>query len=113
QQFQFVDFGAQPLQVMAATWRSAFRHVAALETAPGEMILLGTNSKAGLAADDLTEKMQAPHVRRTLAWIGWDWSMPLNLPAYGDDALGRIAEPVRQGGNTVAAGTLALTLPLE
>ncbi len=111
QRFQEVDFGPWPLQSVLATLQSVFPHVAALEVAPGELALVATRSEKGLARPNLLERFQTPQARRTLAHLGWDWSIALNLAAYaGDDchALTRGAAV-----NTATNGLFAFRLPQE
>ena len=111
QRFQQIDFGPWPLQSVLATLKSVFPHVAAIEVAPGELALLATKSENGLDRPNLLERFQTPQARRTLARLGWDWSIVLNLAAYADegcDALTRGA-PI----NTAANGLFAFRLPQE
>jgi len=113
QRFQQIDFGASPLKAVIRTMRAAFSSVAAIETAPGELALLGTNSPNGLARKDLVKRLRRSHVRISLAELGWDWSVPLNLPAYDDDALAELSEAGTAGLNCVANGRFAFRLPQE
>lgn len=113
QRFQQVDFGASPLQAVVRTMRAAFSCVAAIETAPGELALLGSNSPQGLARKDLVKRLSRSHVRISLAELGWDWSVPLNLPAYDDDVLAKLSEAGTAGLNCVANGRFAFQLPQE
>jgi hypothetical protein len=111
QRFQQVDFGPWPLQSALATLKSVFAHVAAIEVAPGELALLATQSDKGLGRPHLLARFQTPQARRTLAHLGWDWSIVLNLAAYsgkGGDALSRGATL-----NTAANGLFAFRLPQE
>lgn len=113
QRFQHIDFGAQPLRVMAQTFRSAFQQVLAIEIANGETLFLGTNSAQGFVRGNLIDRIQAPQVRRTLAQVGWDWSVLLNLAAYSDEALADMATDVKTSVNNSSNGNFAFTLPYE
>ena len=113
QRFPFVDFGAQPLQEMARTMQAAFKNVGAFEVGPGELLFLGTNSPKGLIRDNLLTRLQTPHVRRILSSVGWDWSVLLNLPAYQDEALTKIAEDQHALLNSSRNGLFAFQLPPE
>jgi Spermine/spermidine synthase domain len=111
QRFQQIDFGPWPLESALATLRSVFSHVAAIEIAPGELALLATQSARGLDRPNLLERFQTPQARRTLARLGWDWSVVLNLAAYAGDG----SEAVSRGAsiNTSANSLFAFRLPQE
>ncbi|MCA9019616.1 MAG: hypothetical protein KDA74_05710, partial [Planctomycetaceae bacterium] len=113
QRFQHIDFGAQPLRVMAQTFRTAFQQVLAIEIANGETLFMGTNSEQGFVRGHLIDRVQAPQVRRTLAQVGWDWSVLLNLAAYSDNALADMAADVKTSVNNTSSGNFAFTLPYE
>ncbi|MBW3542668.1 MAG: hypothetical protein KY476_20585, partial [Planctomycetes bacterium] len=112
QRFGAVDYGPAPLQTAAATLRRAFCETALVEIAAGEYALLATNSPKGLVREGVVERLQAPHVRRTLAQVGWDWSMPLNIPVWSHEALSKLATG-RPGANTPGSGRFAFRLPQE
>jgi Spermine/spermidine synthase domain len=112
QRFQQVDFGPWPLESVLATMKSVFAEVAAVEGGPGDLVLLGTTSRQGLSRPGLLARFQSPQVVRTMAGIGWDWSVALNLAAYsgkGCDALLQPWPPI----NTSANGLFAFRLPQE
>lgn len=113
QRFQHIDFGAQPLRVMAHTLLSQFKRVMAIEIANGETLFLATNSDQGFIRENLIDRVKAPQVRRTLAQVGWDWSVLLNLAAYSDAALKDMTHDVKTGVNNTSTGTFAFTLPFE
>lgn len=79
QQFRYVDFGADSVRTVFATWDASFEHVAAIETAPGEWLMIGTQSDAGLFRRGLVERLQRQHIRHALSHIGFDWATPLQL----------------------------------
>jgi spermidine synthase len=113
QRFTFVDFGPDALRVAARTMQSVFRDVVFLEMAGGEMLLLGTNSPQGVSREGFLARLQKQHVRKQLAALGWDWSVPLNLSAFDHGALKKFANesPRRIPTNTLASGILAFRLP--
>ena len=113
QRFQRIDFGPQPIQVVVRTIQAAFRHVDAVETASGELVLLATNSTQGLHRDGFVERLQRPHVRKALSEIGWDWSVLLTLTVYRHELLAEFAEENSPGINTAANGKFAYRLPQE
>ena len=113
QRFQYVDYGPRPLQTMAATLRSVFRHVMAVEISNGEIAWLATNSEAGLIRKDVVGRMQAVHIRELMAQVGWDWSVLLTLAAYDNAILDKILEQENPGLNTASNGRFCALLPGE
>ncbi len=116
QRLAFIDLGPEALRAAARTMQSAFRDVVFLEMAGGEMLLIGTNSPRGVAREGLIERLQREHVRRQLGHLGWDWSVPLNLAAFDNEALKTFSTKNArwsQTANTVSNGTLAFRLPAE
>jgi hypothetical protein len=116
QRFEFLDYGAEPIQVLSATMRDVFEHVLVFETATGHALVLGTNSEIGLIRSDLVTRAQAPHVRETLSHVGWDWSVLLDIPAYAQDAVDALCQKDRARPapiNSVNNSTLAFDLPIE
>jgi hypothetical protein len=113
QTFQQIDFGVRPLQVLVKTLQNVFDEVIAIESGSGEMLLLGSNSSKGIARDGLLDRLQAPHVRRTLGELGWDWTVPLNLAAYRHQSLVKFSQEGEAGINSAANGRFAFGLPQE
>lgn len=113
QRFQHIDFGAQPLRVITQTFLSQFKQVMAIEIANGETLFLATNSEQGFIRDNLIDRLQAPQVRRTMAQVGWDWSVLMNLAAYSHDALKDMTDDVKTSVNNTSTGNFAFTLPFE
>lgn len=113
QRFQYADFGPEPLQTAVATLESVFPTVAAVETAPGEVVFLATSSDRGLIRDGMVERFQRPHVRNLLAQAGWDWVTPLNVSAFDHKALAEFASEDGANVNTAASSRFAFRLPAE
>ncbi len=113
QRFQFVDYGPQPLQTIAATLRGVFRHVMAVEVGNGEIAWVATNSESGLIRKNLVERMQATHVRELMSQVGWDWSVLLTLGAYDDALLEKFLDKTKPGINTSTNGRFCTLLPGE
>jgi spermidine synthase len=112
QRFQYVDYGSEPLRTLTATLQRVFADVTAIEMAPGELLFLATNSPRELSGNRLMARLRTQHVRRTIAEMGWDWSVLLNLAVYSSDELTKFV----QGGdrtNTEANGRFAFQLPKE
>jgi hypothetical protein len=104
QQFRYVDFGAETVRSVLTTWQSVFEHVAAVETAPGEWLLIGTQDSAGLYREGLVERLQRQHVRHALSGLGFDWATPLQLTVFDGDLLQQYFEQLKQRGG--AAGQI-------
>lgn len=116
QRFTSIDFGPEPLRVVAQTMQSVFRDVVFLEMAGGEMLLIGSNSSKGVVREGFMDRLQREHVRRHLGHIGWDWSVPLNLTAYSNESLKKFAAQNSSWpseASTSTTGTLAFRLPVE
>ena len=113
QRFQCVDYGPAPLRMVIQSMRQAFAEVIALETAAGEFLLLGANSKDVFVPTQIAERLESSHVRRLLARSGLDWSTLLNFPAYDHAALGEICSETGTWSNTSSNGFMALNAPLE
>jgi hypothetical protein len=108
QQFRYVDFGAATVRSVLATWQSVFEHVAAVETAPGEWLLIGTPDPAGIYREGLVERLQRQHVRHALSSLGFDWATPLQLTVFDGDLLQQHFEQSNQlGGWTGQIQTVA------
>lgn len=97
QQFRYVDFGADSVRTVFATWDSVFEHVAAIETAPGEWLMIGTQSDAGLFRRGLVERLQRPHIRHALSQIGFDWATPLQLTVLEGQTLKQYLSEISGG----------------
>jgi hypothetical protein len=110
--FQHIDLGPRSVRGLAKTLSAAFREVAAVEIAPGELLFLGTNGERGFAREAFIERWQRPQVRQLLASVGWDWSTPLRLPMLNQEAL---RELVQTGAtvNEASSSTWPFRMPLE
>lgn len=113
QRLQYIDLGPGPVRVLTQTLRSVFADLMAIEVAPGEMLLLATNSKQGLLRPKLVSRLQRMHVRQALAEVGLDWSVLLNLAALNSSSLEQFAAGTALSVNTAATGRLACELPRE
>jgi hypothetical protein len=111
--FQHIDLGPRSVRGLAATMSAAFREVAAIEVAPGELLFLGTNSELGFARDGFIERCQRPHVRELLASVGWDWCTPLRLPMLSHDAIQELVQPTEAVVNVASHSTWPFRLPTE
>ena len=112
QRLRFADFGPAPLRVISETMRGVFDRVLAVELGGGEIALLGTVGEATVFREGLVGRLQRPQVRRVLANLGWDWSMPLNLKVIPVEQLAKFAKAAPTE-NTRMSGYLGHRLPLE
>lgn len=112
QRWRSADFGPEPLRVVAQSMQQAFQDVMLIEIGVGEYALLGTSSPQGLVRNGLLERLQRPQVRQTLATLGWDWCIPLNLMALDNQVMGKLASEA-SGLNDAANVRLAYSLPPE
>ncbi|MBX3440513.1 MAG: hypothetical protein KF861_23690, partial [Planctomycetaceae bacterium] len=112
QRLQYADFGRRPIENALGTLRSVFPQVVCLESAPGEMLLLASNSQTSLFDEGLLKRCEASHIRRLLAQIGWDWSVVMNLAAISSESVSVLCKgPIAV--NTVGNGHAAYHLPRE
>ncbi|NQV25419.1 MAG: hypothetical protein HQ518_13745 [Rhodopirellula sp.] len=113
QPLDYPDFGPDALQVIVATWQSVFSEVAAIEIAPGKLLLMATNSPAGIIRPGIIERLQRPNVRFALAQTGWDWSTPLRLSIYTDQGLKTAFGDGEQPVSNTSNSRLTCLLPWE
>ena len=113
QRFSYVDYGVKPIQQVIATLRSAFHNVIVLEPAVGELMLLASDSMNVFEDEALRDRMSGPHVRRALAELGWDWSVPLSLPVFTPTSLSKFLEEPGLRTNTARNSWFAFQLPIE
>ncbi len=108
---EYVDLGAGPVRDAVRTLSAVFSQVLVWESAPGELLILASVSERPLVEEGLLARFSAPHVRRVLARIGWDWSLPLSLVVVQGEGLRALAD----SGRTVAPtnARFDLGLPLE
>ena len=113
QRFDFADYGPPAIKCVVRTLQSVFSQVVAVETAPGSLALLASNSQQSLINDTLAARLQVPHVRQVLSHVGWDWSVFLKLSVWPDATLAEMAKSDENEINTETNGLLAMRLPLD
>jgi hypothetical protein len=116
QRFQIADYGSAAIATQLATLSQVFKQVSCFEIAPGEMLLLGTNSDSGFLRGNLLERAVKSHVQNLLAEIGWDPAILFNL-AYVSNG-GETAEAFQTAIakaplNTTTSGTAMQMFPRE
>jgi hypothetical protein len=113
QPLDYADFGPDALQIIVETWQSVFSEITAVEIAPGKLLLIATNSPAGLIRPGIIDRLQRPNVRFALAQTGWDWSTPLRLSVYTDEGLAAAFGEPRGRISNVSTNRLTCLLPWE
>lgn len=112
QRFSSIDFGPKPLLSTTRALQAAFPEVACLAVGPGEYLLIAAHDASVLARNDLPLRLEQ-RAATALSALGWDWSFPLNLPAYDANALEEAAAELRAPRNTVAKSPLSFQTPFE
>ncbi|MBL4883667.1 MAG: hypothetical protein JKY95_03895 [Planctomycetaceae bacterium] len=87
QRFVYSDYGPEALASLSKTMRKAFGYVTTFDTAPGEMLFIAAAQKEDVLGEGLITRISSPHVRRSLARIGWDWSVAMNLGRFDIDQI--------------------------
>lgn len=111
--FQHIDLGQRSVRALAATMLAAFRDVAAVEMAPGELLFLGTQSERGFSREGFIDRWQRPQVRQLLASAGWDWCAPLRLPMLNHAAIQELAGKLGGVTNVASRSTWPFRLPTD
>ncbi len=114
QRFRQSDQGPEPLKAAMGTMMTAFANVGVIQTMPGEILLLASDSDKGLIDPELLSRLQRDHVRREVATAGWDWAQVAILPLL--DARDPIGMFSHESPPHVISGSncgLAMSLPYE
>jgi hypothetical protein len=75
----------ETLRQVLATLRAEFRHAGAIQTIPGEFVLLAADTETGLVHPQLLDHLQRTHVQQEAAGCGWDWAQIAVLPLVLSD----------------------------
>ena len=114
QRFRQSDPGPEPLKAVLATLMTAFTNVGVIQTMPGEMLLLASDSDKGLIDPELLSRLQRDHVRREIATAGWDWAQVAILPLVdARDSLGVFSHESPPHAISGSNCGLAMLLPFE
>ncbi|HET6426482.1 MAG TPA: hypothetical protein VFG20_22505, partial [Planctomycetaceae bacterium] len=112
QRFSGVDLGPRPLLSAVRALQSAFAETACLEVAAGEYLLLASKSPAALLGRNLPARLEN-RVAQVAGVLGWDWSFPLNLPAYDGPALKEAADELNVGPHSLFQTGFAFSTPFD
>lgn len=105
---EYVDFGAGPVRDAVRTLSAVFPQVLVWESVPGELLILASVSERPLVEEGLLARCSTPHMRRVLARIGWDWSLPLSLFVVQGEGVPALA----RSGTTVTPANARFDLGL-
>ncbi|MCA9079782.1 MAG: hypothetical protein KDA58_04455 [Planctomycetaceae bacterium] len=111
QRLAYFDLGPEMLRDVAATLASVFPHVAVTELTQGELLFVAANTPQELAHSGVIDQLKAPHSRRVLSEIGWDWSVAMSLGTVVPDRINELAAGGRT--NSTSNGRFAWSLPYE
>lgn len=114
QRFRLKDLGAEPLKQLMSTAMSSFRQVIAIETGPGEVALLASNSESRLISEHVMSRLQQDPIRRQIAMAGWDWTQVAVLPMLdASDPVGLFSHQPVLRAVTISNSRFAMSLPLS
>lgn len=112
QRFSGIDLGPRPLLTAVRALQTAFPETACLEVAAGEYLLLAAKSPAALLGHNLPGRLEN-RVAQVAGVLGWDWSFPLNLPAYDGPALREAADELHVQPHSLWHSSFAFSTPFE
>ncbi|MDP1796871.1 MAG: hypothetical protein Q8K78_05295 [Planctomycetaceae bacterium] len=112
QRFSGVDLGPKPLLSACMAMQQAFAETACVEVSAGEYLLLGAASPQVLVRDDLAARWEN-RAAEVASVLNWDWSYPLNLPAYDGAALKEAADELHVGPHSAYRTGFAFVAPYE
>ncbi|MCA8986191.1 MAG: hypothetical protein KDA78_01025 [Planctomycetaceae bacterium] len=87
QRFVFTDYGPEVILSLALTLEQTFGYVTAFDTAPGELLFVAARTREDVLAAGLIDRISSPQVSRSLAHVGWDWSVAMNLARFETEDL--------------------------
>ncbi len=112
QRFSGGDLGPRPLLSACMALQAAFAETACLEVGAGEYLLLGAASPEVLVRNDLAARLEN-RAASVASVLNWDWSYPLNLPAYDGAALKEAAAEIHVGLHSAYNTGFAFSTPFE
>lgn len=114
QRFRQQDLGPEPVRIVMGTLLREFQHVGAIQTVPGEIVLLATNHPDGLVDPQILKRFQRDHVRLEIASTGWDWSQLAVLPLVdARDPIGIFSKDVLPQPVSLNTGGFVMSGPFE
>ena len=114
QRFRQSNPKPETLKAAMATMMTAFTNVGVIQTMPGEILLLASDSDRGLIDPALLSRLQRDHVRREIATAGWDWAQVAILPLLdARDPIGIFSHELRPPATSGRTCGMAMSLPFE
>jgi spermidine synthase len=114
QRFRLQDLGPDTLMQLMATAMTSFQHVIAIQTVPGEVVLIAGSAAESLPGKQVLTRLQQDFIRRQTGTAAWDWSQAALLPVLdASDATGIFSHIKPPHRNTAANGYFAMSLPFE
>lgn len=111
QRLAYFDLGPKIVKDMLSTMTAAFPQVVAVETAPGELLLIANRTPRELVTTQLIDRLQQPHSRRVFSRVGWDWSAAARMLFTRNPELRSLAATGRV--ESVSNSRLTWKLPFE
>lgn len=114
QRFRQSELGPAPLKAVMSTLMKMFVNVGVIQTVPGEIVLLASDSETGLIDSGSLARLQRDHARREIATAGWDWAQIAILPLLdARDPLGMFSRDIPTPPISIANAGLAMSVPWE
>lgn len=114
QRFRQSDLGPEPLKAVMSTLMNSFVNVGVIQTVPGEIVLLASDSENGLIDSGFLARLQREHARREIATAGWDWAQIAILPLLDvRDPLGMYSRGISTPPISIANAGLAMSVAWE
>jgi hypothetical protein len=114
QRFRQQDLGPEPIRTVMGTLLREFQQVGAIQTIPGEIVLLATNDPDGLVDPQILKRLQRDHVRQEIAVTGMDWSQLAVLPLVdARDPIGIFSKDSLPAAASLTTGGFAMSGPFE
>jgi len=112
QRVPYYDVGPDYVTEIAGTLQTVFGEVVAIESIPGELIFLCSNSALPEVNEEMLERLKSPQSRTLLAAAGWDWSLILGRGAVKHDGWQKLCER-NPRVNSCRDHRLSFSLPIE
>lgn len=114
QRFSHHDLGPEPLRQVIATAMSKFKNVVAIQTIPGEIVLLAGNTESRFLGEHILTRLQQDYIRDEIAAAGWDWAQVAILPMLdAADPVGMFSHRKPPHAVNIANSRFLMSLPIE
>lgn len=114
QRFRQRDLGPEPLKQLFSTAMQSFRHVVAVQSVPGEIVLLAGNTEKRFLGQHVLNRLQQDFIRAEIATTGWDWVQVAILPMLdAEDPVGIFSRQQPPVPISIGNSRFAFSLPVE